>query len=184
MTRSMLALVAAVGSWGADEAPSPMSSVKRIHVEKLNGESSEQIRDMIINALQAAKVFIVTEDAAKADAVLRGSAEDLVYTDHFESHDGVNARATIGRGGTTRPSSGRIPGVSVGIGTNESSRSTDRKHEASVAVRLVNRDGEVIWSTTQESSGAKFRGSSADVADKVVRQLVADIDKARRPSLP
>jgi hypothetical protein len=50
------------------------------------------------------------------------------------------------------------------------------------AVRLVNRDGDVIWSTTQESGGAKFRGASADVAAKVVKQLLADIDAARRPA--
>jgi hypothetical protein len=38
----------------------------------------------------------------------------------------------------------------------------------------VSKDGDVIWATTQESQGAKFRGASADVADKVVRQLMAD----------
>jgi hypothetical protein len=43
----------------------------------------------------------------------------------------------------------------------------------------VNSEGDVIWSTTQESLGAKFRGSSADVADKVTKQLIADIEKAR-----
>ena len=48
------------------------------------------------------------------------------------------------------------------------------------AVRLVDADGDVIWSTTQESLGAKFKGASADVADKIVKQLLADIEKARR----
>jgi hypothetical protein len=37
----------------------------------------------------------------------------------------------------------------------------------------------VIWSTTQESSGAKFRGASADVADKITKQLEADYDRIR-----
>jgi hypothetical protein len=49
------------------------------------------------------------------------------------------------------------------------------------AVRLITKDGDVIWATTQESLGAKFRGASADVADKVVRQLIADMEKARQP---
>ena len=48
------------------------------------------------------------------------------------------------------------------------------------AVRLVSVDGDVIWSTTQESLGAKFKGASADVADKIVKQLIADIEKSRR----
>jgi hypothetical protein len=45
----------------------------------------------------------------------------------------------------------------------------------------VNKDGDVIWSTTQESLGGKFRGASADVADKITRQLTADYERARRP---
>jgi len=45
--------------------------------------------------------------------------------------------------------------------------------------RLVNREGDVIWSTTQESLGAKFRGASADVADKITKQLVEDFRRAR-----
>ena len=47
-------------------------------------------------------------------------------------------------------------------------------------VRLVNKDGDVMWSTTQESNGAKFRGASADVADKVTRQLTADLERLRK----
>jgi hypothetical protein len=139
---------------------------------------------MIINALQGARLFVVTENPDKADAVLRGSAEDLIYTDTFDSREGVDARAAVGSAGTARTTGRRLPGVSVGVGLDESTRSTERKHEASVAVRLVNRDGDVIWSTTQESQGAKFRGASADVADKVVRQLVTDMQKARLPERP
>jgi hypothetical protein len=40
----------------------------------------------------------------------------------------------------------------------------------------------VIWSTTQESNGAKFRGASADVADKITKQLVTDYDRLRKPA--
>jgi hypothetical protein len=184
MNRSMLALVAAVGTWPAGEVPPPLLAVKRIHVEKLNGESSAQIRDMLINALQSAKVFVMTENAEKADAILRGFGEDLIYNESFESRDGVDARASIGSSGSSRSTGRRLPGVTLGVGTDESTRSNERKHEASVAVRLVNRDGDVIWSTTQESKGAKFRGASADVADKVIRQLLTDLDKARGSSLP
>ena len=70
--------------------------------------------------------------------------------------------------------------MSVGVGENESEKISERKHEAMAAVRLVDANGDVIWSTTQESLGAKFKGSSADVADKVVKQLLADIERARR----
>ena len=63
---------------------------------------------------------------------------------------------------------------------SESTRIAERKHEAFAAVRLVNKDGDVIWATTQESLGAKFRGASADVADRIMKQLLADIEKAKR----
>jgi hypothetical protein len=44
-------------------------------------------------------------------------------------------------------------------------------------VRLVNSDGDVIWTTTQESKGAKYKGASADVADKCVKKLLRDVEK-------
>lgn len=49
-----------------------------------------------------------------------------------------------------------------------------------MAVRLVSADGDVIWTTTQESRGAKYKGASADVADKIAKQLLHDLEKAER----
>jgi hypothetical protein len=51
-----------------------------------------------------------------------------------------------------------------------------------VAVRLVSPDGDVVWSTTQESKGAKYKGATADVAEKVVKQLLRDLDKLSKPA--
>ena len=123
----------------------------------------------------------MTEKSDKADATLKGSAEDTVFTDTFQTSEGVNARASLSGGtGTTRSTTARRAGASVGVGLDESEKITERKHEAVAAVRLVSSSGDVIWATTQESLGAKFKGASADVADKVVKQLIADIEKARR----
>ena len=55
-----------------------------------------------------------------------------------------------------------------------------RRHEAVAAVRLVGKDGDVIWSTTQESLGAKFRGASVDVAEKITAKLKEDFERARK----
>ncbi len=184
-TRSILALVAAIGCMALDcmaNEPHPLTKVKRVHIEKLAGDrTAAQIRDMIINALQASNVFVVTENPERADAILRGSAEDEIFTDTFQTSEGVNARASLSGGtGTTRVNTSRRAAASVGVGLDESEKIVERKHEAMAAVRLVDADGDVIWSTTQESLGAKFKGASADVADKVVKQLLADIEKARR----
>ena len=68
----------------------------------------------------------------------------------------------------------------MSLGENESEHSQERRHEAIAAVRLVGKDGDVIWATTQESTGAKFRGASADVAEKITAKLKEDFDKARK----
>jgi len=160
--------------------------VRRIYVDKLGGgETAQHLRDMIIGSLQRSGEFIITENEQRADAFLRGSAEDLIFTDTHQSSEGVNARASFSSG-TERQSStqyNRGPSASVGVGETESSRIAERKHEANAAVRLVGKDGDVIWSTTQESLGGKFKGASADVADKIVKQLLQDLSRAKR-SLP
>jgi hypothetical protein len=74
--------------------------------------------------------------------------------------------------------------LGAGVSDSESVRIQERKHEASASVRIVARDGDVLWSTTQESQGAKFRSASADVADKITRQLLADLERIRRPGAP
>jgi hypothetical protein len=156
--------------------------VRRVYVDRLaGGETAIQIRDMIISSLQAAGLFVITENEERADAFLRGSAEDLVFTDTYSSSESLSARATLGAGADpdrmVRDRRSRYAGLSVG--EHEATRIAERKHEAVAAVRLVSRDGDVLWSTTQESLGAKFRGASADVADKITKQLVRDYERAR-----
>jgi len=168
-------------------------TLKRVYVDRLTGgETAAQMRDLIISSVQNSKLFILTENAERADAILRGAAEDLIFTDSFQSSDGINIRGAAAtssgtssgsrfNGASSDASNRDSRSVSAGIGENESSNVKERKHEALATVRLVNKDGDVIWSTTQESNGAKFRGASADVADKITRQLVTDYDRLRKP---
>ena len=75
-----------------DDVLAQMAGVKRVYVDRLTGgETAAQMRDLIISSLQGAKLFVVTENTDRADAFLRGAAEDLVYTDNFQSSEGVNA---------------------------------------------------------------------------------------------
>jgi hypothetical protein len=152
--------------------------VRRVYVEKLTGgDAAEQMRDILISALESTKLFILTENQERADTVLRGAAEDLIYTDMHASSDSISARMS---GSVTRSSNSRGGNAGLSVGENESDRSTERRHEAIAAVRLVNKDGDVIWATTQESLGAKFRGASADVADKITARLKEDFERARK----
>jgi len=63
------------------------------------------------------------------------------------------------------------------MGTCDSCVNSETINEARVPVRLVNPDGGVIWTSTQESKGAKYKGSSADVADTCIKQLLRDVEK-------
>jgi hypothetical protein len=186
MTQSMLALITAVGCLGSEPQNHPLLNVRRIYVEKLAGDtSSEQIRDMLINALQATRLFTITENAERSDATLKGFADDTVFTDTFQSQDGINARATLGSTpGGAKAGGLRRGSLGVTVSENDSLKIAERKHEATAAVRLISKEGDVLWATTQESLGAKFKGASADVAEKVVRQLIADIERARNPLTP
>ncbi|HWC00493.1 MAG TPA: hypothetical protein VG672_27495 [Bryobacteraceae bacterium] len=153
-------------------------TIRRVFVDRLSGvETAAQMRDMIMSSLQNSRLFVITENQERADAILRGSAEDLVFTDTHSSSDSINAHANFGNSRSTRER-GQYAGVTAG--ENESERSTERRHEAVAAVRLVNKEGDVIWSTTQESLGGKFRGASADVADKITRRLAEDYQKAKK----
>jgi len=112
------------------------------------------MRDMIIAALQNSKLFAITENQERADAVLRGSADDKVYTEDHQSSDSIglhtnSSSSESGRSYMGGQSSSKADGI--GISDSESERSKLRRHETSASIRLVNSDGDVLWSTTQES---------------------------------
>jgi hypothetical protein len=165
-------------------------TLKRVYVDRFTGgETAAQMRDMIISSLQNTGLFVITENQEKADATLRGSGEDLVFNDVHSSSDSLNVHSSLGtnqdnedtalKGGTrSYERTGRT--IGLGAGDSESSHSIERRHEANAAVRIVNKDGDVIWSTMQESLGGKFRGASSDVAEKITKRLMEDYERAKK----
>lgn len=188
MLRRILALATLIAAGmleaqvpGTTSALEQIAAVKKLYVEKFGGGAgADQIRDMVIATIQRTKLFALTENPERADTILRGSAEDLVYTETFQSANGISARLSPSAGSSSGSNRG-IGKISAGvsIGDNESVHKQERKHEASASVRLVNREGDVIWSTIQESQGAKFRSAAADVAEKIGRQLAVDYAKSQ-----
>ncbi len=146
--------------------------VHRICVESFgNDAASIELQAMVINALSESKRFALTENSdetgkcteAKADAVLKGVSVQRAHEQVHSSSEGTSISTHRG-----------------GAGINESSHSTELIDEARLAVRLVMREtGDVIWSTTQESKGAKYKGANADAAGKVVKQLLRDLDRLK-----
>lgn len=165
---------------GAGSATTSLPEVKRVYVAALVGTEAEALRELIIASLDSAKLFILTDNADRADAILKGAADDHVFTDTHDVEEGISTRQNGGKSatGTTSRAGGTYGGIS--ISDHEAHHSKERKHEAYAAVRLCNTNGDVLWSTTQESLGAKFKGASADVAAKIARQLTLDMEKARR----
>jgi hypothetical protein len=185
---ALLCLSAASLGIAEESADTELLKVRRIFVEQLSGgESAAPLRDLLISALQATKLFRLTETPERADTVLKGTGSDDTFEDTYQSSESLNANVTAPHfssssshsGGGYSSSNNSLPGVSVG--QNDSTRVAERKHEAMAAVRLVNKDGDIVWSTTKESGGGKFRGATTDVAEKIVKQLVEDLQKAKKP---
>jgi len=192
--KQLLLLFLVIPALAQEDLSPQLLTIKRVYVDRLTGgDTAAQMRDLLITSLQGSKLFVVTENQDRADVFLRGAAEDLIYTDTFDTSDsldirsGVSAstrpgRITTSAGTTTSPDTSHS--LNLSAGERESSNIKERRHEALATVRLVNKDGDVIWSTTQESNGAKFRGASADVAEKITRQLTSDVERLRKPKPP
>jgi hypothetical protein len=161
-----------------------LAKVRRIYVDQLGGgRESDQMRDMIIAALQNSGLFVITENPDRADASVKGSGDDKVFEEQHITSDSIGFHAADASGTRNGVSIGTNSSsnksVSAGISESESSHIQERRHEAQASVRLVTTEGDVIWSTTQESNGGKFRGAMADVADKIARRLIEETRKAR-----
>lgn len=175
------------GSDLRSELATKLSAVKRIYVESFgDDEISKTLQAMVINALDDTKRFIVTESKDRADAVLKGHSLEKTSQEVHATGEGTQvAAAAGGHSAQVSPYGGSAHGGFAGkaLGIQDSKLSTETINDARLAVRLVSKDGDVIWSTTQESTGAKFKSSSADVADKVAKQLVRDMDRATSPKM-
>ncbi|MBI4455078.1 MAG: hypothetical protein HY644_04180 [Acidobacteria bacterium] len=152
------------------ELAEKLLKAKRIYVENFGDDVlNKTLQAMVIDALRITKRFIITENKEKTDLVLRGSALEKTSQAFHSSDSGTAVAAARGAG------LGGFAGGGAAI--KDSQASTETVNEVRMAVRLVSTDGDVIWSTTQESTGAKYKSASADVADKIAKQLLRDIEK-------
>ena len=166
------------------EPQTTLATVQRIYVEPLGGgPNADQIRDMIISAIQSTGLFTITENQERADAIIKGSADERIFTEEHNTNDSIGVHADTSSGSSSgnmmAGTSATHRSLGAGITSSESAHLQERRHEASASVRMVDAEGDVIWSTTQESPGGKFRGAMADVADRIMRKLVADTKAAR-----
>jgi hypothetical protein len=164
-------------------------TVTRIYVDDFGADPvAKQLQAMVINSISESKRFIITENKDKADAILKGTALEKTSTEYHGLSDKAVAASSHGAAssdisGSSSGGNGSISGSAhafhIGslVGADDSTASSETINDARIAVRLVAADGDVIWFTTQESHGAKYKGASADAADKVVKRLMADLER-------
>ena len=144
----------------AEPAANPrLLQVKRVCVQNFGDDAlGVQVREMVIAKLFESKRFSLTENCGKADFALKGT---VIEKGEFSQR-------------------GEQEGAS-GIG-GERLYSTDQKKQATVTLRLVDKDGEILWASSQESTGGKTKGAIADAADRAVRKFLRDIERAEKQS--
>jgi curli biogenesis system outer membrane secretion channel CsgG len=157
--------------------PIAILKIKRIFVDSFGDDIiSKELQSMIVSSLAATKRFKVTENRDRADAILKGVALEKSSQEVHAYGEGTSVGSAGGHAEVHgRNGSGGF--LAQHMGTSDSSVNTETINEARVAIRLVTPDGDVIWTSTQESKGAKYKGASADVADRCVKQLVHDVQK-------
>lgn len=169
------------------EPAATLLTIRRLYVDQLGpAEGADELRSILMSSLMRDHLFVLTENEERADAFLRGAASDVIFEEEHDASDSINGhvQTSTAIGGSPYGARSSSRGASASVGENEHARSTERRHQSMAAVRLVNRDGDVLWATTQESGGAKFRGATADVADKVARALADDVRQARAAVMP
>jgi len=161
-------------------AVTSLKDVKRIFVDSFGDDPiAQQIQAMVVAELMKSDKFVVTENRAKADAFLKGTGLEKTSIETHSYESGTAAGAS--GGGFHRSGDFASGGFhSSGAAINDASSSSQAVNDARASVRLVNQDGDVLWATAQESKGAKYKGASADVADKIVKQLMRDIEKLEK----
>lgn len=159
--------------------------VKRIYVDNFGEDAiSRELQAMVVDALVKSKRFVVTENKDKADAIMKGSALEKTSQEFHAIGEGAGAAVAAGaESGSFSGTAGSISGSHRGAfgaraaTADDAQASTETINDARAAVRLVDPDGDVIWTTTQESKFAKYKSSSADVADRIVKQLLRDVER-------
>lgn len=196
---SALIVLSAAAVLGQPAAPPPVASVaaidadlaqkllnaKRVFVESFGDDTiNKSLTAMVLDALRASKRYIITENREKADLILKGTALEKTTQEY---HALASATSVSGAAGGHKSNVVGTPNLVVGssqggfashsAAIDDSQASIETIETARVAVRLLTPDGDVVWSTTQESRGGKYKGATGDVAEKVVKELLRELER-------
>jgi hypothetical protein len=169
----------------AEPAINPrLLQVKRVCVQNFGDDAlGVQAREMVIAKLYESKRFSLTENCEKADFVLKGSIterSDRVSRSESEGIGFGESAAASSSSGSGVSRSGTAASASVRGDVRESLASSEVKLQAAVTMRLVDKDGEILWAASLESTGGKTKGAIGDAADRAVRKFLRDLERAEK----
>jgi hypothetical protein len=161
-----------------------LAGVKRVCVQPLGDDAiSIQVREMVIAKLFESRRFSLTENCDKADFVLKGTVTERSDRAFRSETESIGARTSVSgseseRSGAAR--TGTSASASAGLDSRETLTSSEAKQQAAVTLRLVDKDGEILWAFSSESTGGKTKGAIGDAADRAVARLLRDIQRAEK----
>ena len=86
--------------------------VRRIYVDQLSGgPQADALRELIIASIDGTKLFVLRDNPERADAVLKGAADDHAFTDTFDSDESISGHENAGKstgGGSLYSKSGGL----------------------------------------------------------------------------
>lgn len=167
-----------------------LALVKRVCVQGFGTDTlGNQAQETLIAKLFESNRFSITENCEKADFVLKGSIVERTEVTQRSESEGIgfgqagststSSSSKVGNVGSS--SSSAAAGRSAG-NTYESLSSSEVKQQAALTLRIVGKDGEVIWANSQETAGGKSKSAVGLAAEMAVRRLLRDIGRAEKQS--
>lgn len=172
-----------LGQTPAPPRPS-LSHVQRVCVDKFTGEDAliAPVREIAIAAMFGLKRFVITENCSRADATLKGAVLERT-TERVRGEGETTGFGTV-VGAAAANRSRAVAAIAGNSGlADEQLYSAESGTAASVTLRLVTQDGDVLWAYTQDSPGGKSKGAVADAVERAVKQLERELNRAR-PAAP
>jgi hypothetical protein len=98
-----------------DSSLRQLLTVRRVYVDRLTGgETAAQMRDILIGSMAAARLFVVTENQERADAVLRGAAKTWYSPKCIVSRTASMPAPTWAAGAVPAARAASLPGSASG----------------------------------------------------------------------
>ncbi|MBI3404755.1 MAG: hypothetical protein HY046_04795 [Acidobacteria bacterium] len=166
----------------APEAPVDrrIAQIKRVCIQRFGEDAlGFQVQEMVIARLFESKRFSLTENCDKADYVLKGTITERSDRISRSESEGIGFEARAS-GSEWDRSGGDSAARTARGNAHENLSSSEVKVQAAVTLRVVDKDGEILWATSQESAGGKAKGAIGDAAERAVRRLLRDIERAEK----